>query len=534
MGDGDDGPALQQSGQRFLDRLLRFRVEGGGRLIEENDGRIAQKGARDGKALALPAGELQAALADDGGESRRQGFDEFRAMGGLGGGIDLRIAGLGPTVAQILQHRAVKQGDVLLHHGDGAAQALLRHLGDVLLVDKHMAAVGIVEPLQQGQHRRFARARAPDQAELLPGPHMETEILQDPLAIRIAEADIDEGDRPAQVDERLGAWHILHFMGRAQHPHRLAQLGEMAQQLHHRHGEVARGMQHGEAEGRGQDHIPGGDAARPPEHDRPGEHGAGHDEDRDGVEQAQPLDGLQALALGGHLMGDLAGQPRLLALGGAEGAHQAHIAHHIGQIAAHRRGFAGIALMQMLAPAGKPTDDDREANDDGEQHQGHRPVDEAEDGDAAENRGRRRNRGPCEGVLDNPGGFGGRGDAGGERPRELVGKIARAMPGQMIEELEAKRAAGGDEDIARDPPGKPPHQMVAGNEAEQQSHRPPELPRGGMMQVQHVNQILDAILRGDGAADGQQHGKQDHKMAHQLPTHMVQQKAHRTAGSIAG
>ena len=190
---------------------------------------------------------------------------------------------------------------------------------------------------------------------------------------------------------------------------------------------------------------------------------------------------LQALALGGHLMGDLAGEPRLLALGGAEGAHQAHIAHHIGQITAHRRGLAGIALMQMLAPARQRADDDREANDDSEKHQGHRPVDEAEDGDAAENRRRRGNCGPGEGVLDDPGGVGGGGDAGGERAGELVGEIASAMPGQMIEEVETKRAAGGDEDIARDPPGEPPHQMIAGDEAEQQSHRPPELAGGGMM-----------------------------------------------------
>ena len=60
---------------------------------------------------------------------------------------------------------------------------------------------------------------------------------------------------------------------------------------------------------------------------------------------------LQALALGRHLVGDLAREPRLLALGGAEGAHQAHIADDVGEIAADRRGLAGKALMQMLAPA---------------------------------------------------------------------------------------------------------------------------------------------------------------------------------------
>ena len=58
-------------------------------------------------------------------------------------------------------------------------------------------------------------------------------------------------------------------------------------------------------------------------------------------------------------------------------------------------------------------------------------------------------------------------------PGKLVGEIARAMAGEMIEQLETKRAADGDEDIARDPAGEPPHQMIAGDEAEQQSRPRP-------------------------------------------------------------
>jgi hypothetical protein len=51
------------------------------------------------------------------------------------------------------------------------------------------------------------------------------------------------------------------------------------------------------------------------------------------------------------------------------------------------------------------------------------------------------------------------------------------------------------------------------------------------MQVQHVDQILDAILGGDGAADGQ-NGQTDQEMALSRAAHGAAE-AHRTAGGTA-
>ena len=41
-----------------------FRIERGGGLVEQDDRRVLDQRARDGDALALAAGELQAVLAD--------------------------------------------------------------------------------------------------------------------------------------------------------------------------------------------------------------------------------------------------------------------------------------------------------------------------------------------------------------------------------------------------------------------------------------------------------------------------------------
>jgi hypothetical protein len=63
----------------------------------------------------------------------------------------------------------VEQRDLLRDDRDRRAQGVLLDVGHVLAVDEDAAALGIVEPLDQGGERRLARARRADDADLLPG-----------------------------------------------------------------------------------------------------------------------------------------------------------------------------------------------------------------------------------------------------------------------------------------------------------------------------------------------------------------------------
>src|SRR5678815_5884806 len=62
--DRDHGLALPQRRELVLDRELDLAVERGRRLVEDQDRRVLEDHARQGDALALPARELDAALAD--------------------------------------------------------------------------------------------------------------------------------------------------------------------------------------------------------------------------------------------------------------------------------------------------------------------------------------------------------------------------------------------------------------------------------------------------------------------------------------
>src|SRR5688500_17613696 len=64
MGDDEDGPSLEQAIDRFLNEPLRFGIERGGSLIEDENRRIDEERARDRDALPLSARQAGAALSE--------------------------------------------------------------------------------------------------------------------------------------------------------------------------------------------------------------------------------------------------------------------------------------------------------------------------------------------------------------------------------------------------------------------------------------------------------------------------------------
>jgi hypothetical protein len=82
MRDRDGCSALCRHVQRALDHFLRLRVEGRGRLVEQEDLWVAEKGTGDGDTLFLAAGEEGGFAAAFGGEAI--------AREGVSGGNSLR------------------------------------------------------------------------------------------------------------------------------------------------------------------------------------------------------------------------------------------------------------------------------------------------------------------------------------------------------------------------------------------------------------------------------------------------------------
>ena len=72
---------------------------------------------------------------------------------------------------------------------DRVAQALLRDAGDVLPVDQDAAGLHVVEALQQREQGRLAGSRRADQADALARHEAQVQVLEDLLALAVAELD---------------------------------------------------------------------------------------------------------------------------------------------------------------------------------------------------------------------------------------------------------------------------------------------------------------------------------------------------------
>ena len=120
--DHDHGPFLHQSLQSLYDERFGFSIERRRRLVEDQDRRVANEGARDADALALSSRERRSALADDRVVTLGQSGDEFVGVREPGGIHDVDIGRVVASVRDVVANRAVKQDRLLQHEADLAAQ----------------------------------------------------------------------------------------------------------------------------------------------------------------------------------------------------------------------------------------------------------------------------------------------------------------------------------------------------------------------------------------------------------------------------
>ena len=84
MGDGKDGGAARLRRHRGADLRLGGGIEGAGRFVQDQQLGLVHHGTGQGDALALPARQLEAALADHGFKALRQ----FREQGTIGSHLE--------------------------------------------------------------------------------------------------------------------------------------------------------------------------------------------------------------------------------------------------------------------------------------------------------------------------------------------------------------------------------------------------------------------------------------------------------------
>ena len=116
--DDQRGAVAHEPLQRVLHQPLALRIERAGGLVQQQDGRVLEDGARDGDALLLPARQPRAAFAEEGVVAFRQPADEFVGRRGARRGLDLRVAGAGPPITDVLARAGAEDHGFLRHEAD--------------------------------------------------------------------------------------------------------------------------------------------------------------------------------------------------------------------------------------------------------------------------------------------------------------------------------------------------------------------------------------------------------------------------------
>ena len=139
MGNDNGGPILHEVVQRPLHLAFRLGIQGGGRLVQNQDGGVLQKRPGNGEPLLLAAGKPHPGLADHGVEAPRQGLDKVQGIGGTGRRPHLGLGGIAAAIHDVVAHRIVEENGLLGHHGELPAQAVQGQPANVLAVNQNGA-----------------------------------------------------------------------------------------------------------------------------------------------------------------------------------------------------------------------------------------------------------------------------------------------------------------------------------------------------------------------------------------------------------
>ena len=223
MRDDDGGAALHEFLERLLHQPLGFRIQRTGGLVEQQNRRILEDGARQRDALALAARQPRAALAEECVVALRQLAQKFIGGRGDRGRLDLRIARRRAAVADILARAGAEQHRFLRHQADLRAQVFRPQIREPPIVDQHPSGIRIVEAQQQLEGRALAGARRSDERDGFARRHIQAEIDERGVLRprRIVESDVVEMNRAAHPRRQ-----IERLRRRADDGPRLEQLGQ--------------------------------------------------------------------------------------------------------------------------------------------------------------------------------------------------------------------------------------------------------------------------------------------------------------------
>ncbi len=184
-------------------------------------------------------------------------------------------------------------------------------------------------------------------------------------------------------------------------------------------------------------------------------------------------------------------------------------------------------MVPRRAAAGEPVQHERE--DGGGQHQarGHEWIDRGNHHDRADHRDARRQHVPRRCVLGGIDRIRCCRDPAREHAGLFLGEVGGRVAAEIRKQVAPQIARHRDESVRADPAADPPQHVVGGDQADQDHEGGPERTGMAAALAEHVDQMLDGVLRGERAANSGQHAGQHDGVSDRMTADVTKQERKR-------
>ena len=509
--------AGHQRAQAVLDMALGDRVQRTGRLVEQEDRRVLEDGARERDALPLAAGELHAALADQ----RRIAFlglaDELVRVRLARRRPHLLVARVQPAVADVLEQAAMEQHRVLRNHRDRAAQALLRDPRDVDAVDEDAALLEVEQAQHEVQQRALAAAGVADEADLLARADPQVQAAEHGPAGRVGEADVLERDLAAGHRQRPRAGGVADLVWPHDDADAVIDVAEVLEEIEELATQAPRLLDDDQRHARRHRELADAHPARGPEPDRVADDPEHQQHRRRELEPADRLHEPEHPARAIDL--EVEEMLEVFALEVAPrkqlGVHD--VGDRVDDLAADEAARGGIVTGIAAAALRQQEGDAYVGEHPGAEHGGERGVDLRQQGQRDDEGDRQRPEIEHQGPQHLRRAHRGFGDAVGQRAGEVAEEIALRVVLEVAEEIPpyppAQRRPEQHEDGAARARTEQDAEVESGEEPQRIFHPRPHVARGRLRGGHRVHDPLDGVGQQDAAGrlPGLEHGHPEHR-----------------------
>src|SRR5579862_447482 len=209
MRDHERRAPLHQVFEPFLNQGLGFRIQARGGFVQNQNPRIGENGPSDGDTLTLSAGQLHAALADDGVVFLFEILGELVDARDPAGFENLLLGRARPREGDILLNGSIEQKRVLQDYAQLRAERVQANLRQVEPVDLDAPLGRRVKGQNQADNGRFSRSRRPHQRSHRSRLGAETDVEQYLLPGFVGKSDVLEFDLAFYRSNRYGASGVL-------------------------------------------------------------------------------------------------------------------------------------------------------------------------------------------------------------------------------------------------------------------------------------------------------------------------------------